>query len=67
MDHLFRVYIKKIDNDTFCRVEETKTLNTPVIESINDILNPYDRVERQLSEIQHFLHLRGAVGHDYRS
>jgi hypothetical protein len=67
MDHLFRVYIKKIDNDTFCRVEETKNLKLPIIESINHILNPYDRVERQLSEIQHFLHLRGAVGHDYRS
>jgi hypothetical protein len=55
MDHLFRVYIKKIGNDTFCRVEETKNLEMPVIEAINHILNPFDRIERQLSEIQHLL------------
>jgi hypothetical protein len=53
MNHLFRVYIKKIGNDTFCRVEETKSLKMPVIEAINNILNPFDRIERQLSEIQH--------------
>jgi hypothetical protein len=58
MDHLFRVYIKRIRNKTFCRVEETKNLKMPVIEAINHILNPYDRVERQLSEIQRLLNLR---------
>jgi hypothetical protein len=58
MDHLFRVYIKKIGNDTFCRVEETKNLKMPVIEAINHILNPYDKIERQLSEIQRLLNLR---------
>jgi hypothetical protein len=55
MDHLFRIYIKKIDNDTFCRVEETKSLKMPVIEAINHILNPFDKIERQLSEIQRLL------------
>jgi hypothetical protein len=55
MDHLFRVYIKKIGNGTFCRVEETKNLKMPVIEAINQILNPFDRIERQLSEIQRLL------------
>jgi hypothetical protein len=58
MDHLFRIYIKRINNETFCRVEETKNLKMPVIEAINHILNPYDRVERQLSEIQRLLNLR---------
>jgi hypothetical protein len=58
MDHLFRVYIKRIKNETFCRVEETKNLKIPVIEAINHILNPYDRVERQLSEIGRLLRLR---------
>ena len=58
MDHLFRVYIKRINNETFCRVEETKNLKISVIEAINHILNPYDRVERQLSEIQRLLNLR---------
>jgi hypothetical protein len=58
MDHLFRIYIKRISNETFCRVEETKNLKMPVIEAINHILNPYDRVERKLSEIQRLLNLR---------
>jgi hypothetical protein len=53
LDHLFRVYIKKIGSDTFCRVEETKSLKMPVVEAINNILNPFDKIERQLSEIQH--------------
>ena len=58
MDHLFRVYIKNIGNDTFCRVEETKNLKMPVVEAINHILNPFDKIERQLSEIEHLLNLR---------
>ena len=58
MDHLFRVYIKKINNDAFCRVEETKNLKMPVLEAINRILNPFDKIERQLYEIQHLLNLR---------
>jgi hypothetical protein len=58
MDHLFRIYIKRINNETFCRVEETKNLKMPVIEAINHILNPFDRIERQLSEIQRLLSLR---------
>jgi hypothetical protein len=58
LDHLFRVYIKKTDDDTFCRVEETKNFKIPVIEAINHIFNPYDRIEKQLSEIQSLLNLR---------
>jgi hypothetical protein len=57
MDHLFRIYIKKIGNKTFCRVEETKSLKMPVIEAINHILNPFDRIERQISEIGRLLNL----------
>jgi hypothetical protein len=55
MDHLFRIYIKRINNEAFCRVEETKNLKMPVIDAINHILNPYDSVERQLSEIQRLI------------
>jgi hypothetical protein len=58
MDHLFRIYIKRINKEAFCRVEETKNLKMPVIEAINHILNPYDSIERQLSETQHLLSLR---------
>jgi hypothetical protein len=57
IDHLFRVYIKKIGNDTFCRVEETKSLKMTVIEAINHILNPFDRLEKQISEIGRLLSL----------
>lgn len=57
MDHLFRIYIKRIDNEAFCRVEETKNLKMPVIDAINHILNPYDRVERQISEIKRLLNV----------
>lgn len=57
-DHLFRVYIKKIGNDTFCRVEETKNLEIPVIEAINYLFNPYVRIERQLAGIQHLLNVK---------
>jgi hypothetical protein len=58
MDHLFRVYIKKMGEDTFCRVEETKHLKKPVIEAIHDIFNPYERIERQIAEIRRMLNLR---------
>jgi hypothetical protein len=56
MDHLFRVYVKKIGNDTFCRVEETKNLKMPTVETINRIFNPYERIERRICEIQYILH-----------
>lgn len=58
MDRLFRIYIKRIGDNTICRVEETKNLSLPVVEAINDTFNPYDRIERQLSEIQRLLRLR---------
>jgi hypothetical protein len=58
MDHLFRVYIKKIGDDTFCRVEETKNLKMPVIEAINQILNPFDNIEKQLSEFKRLLNVK---------
>jgi hypothetical protein len=58
MDHLFRVYIKRRGNDTFCRVEETKNLKMPVMEAIDQILNPFDRIEKQLSEIHRLLSVK---------
>jgi hypothetical protein len=58
IDHLFRVYIKRIGDKTFCRVEETKSLKMPIIEAINRILNLFDNIERQLSEIQRLLNVK---------
>lgn len=39
LDHFFRIYIKSMGRDTFCRVEEEKRLNSPAIEAINEIYN----------------------------
>jgi hypothetical protein len=64
MDHLFRIYIKKIKKGIFCRIEETKNFKTPVIEAINCIFNPYERIEKQLSEIQHLLASRQTCNND---
>jgi hypothetical protein len=52
-DHIFRIYIKSKGPDTICRVEESVSPNNkkPAIDAINDIFNPYDRIERKLDEI----------------
>jgi hypothetical protein len=51
LDHLFRIYIKTLDKDTICRVEEAKQPKASPIEFINDIFNPMERIEKQLSSI----------------
>jgi len=52
LDHLFRVYIKSMGKDTVCRVEEIKhpKKNKPVIEAINEIFNPNEKLEKQMLE-----------------
>lgn len=50
LDHLFRVYIKSMRKDTVCRVEESKNkVNKPVVEALNDIFNPYERIENLIN------------------
>jgi hypothetical protein len=39
LDHLFRIYIKRIGGGTYCRTEETKVLNRPVIEALYYLFN----------------------------
>jgi hypothetical protein len=51
LDQLFRIYIKTLDKDTICRVEEAKQPKASPIEFINDIFNPMERIEKQLSSI----------------
>lgn len=51
LDHLFRIYIKVLDKDTIYRVEEPKQPKVPPLEFINDIFNPMERIEIQLSGI----------------
>ena len=56
LDHLFRIYIKSMGRDTVCRVEEEKHPDKTAIEAINEIFNPYERVEKQLAEQDKILH-----------
>ena len=51
LDHLFRIYIKALGKDTVCRVEEAKQPTKLAIEFINDVLNPMEKIEKQLSGI----------------
>jgi hypothetical protein len=44
LDHLFRIYIKAMGEDTVCRVEENKHFkNKPAIDIINEVFNPYEK------------------------
>jgi hypothetical protein len=51
--HLFRVYIKSKGKDTVCRVEESInfTNKRSVVEAINAIFNPTERLEKQILEL----------------
>lgn len=50
--HLFRIYIKAKGEDTLCRIEESIShKNKPVLEAINDIFNPNERLEKQIAEL----------------
>jgi hypothetical protein len=51
LDHLFRIYIKSLEKDTVCRVEENKHPKKRAVEFINDIFNPMEKIERQLAGI----------------
>jgi hypothetical protein len=50
LNHLFSVYIKSMGKDTVCRIEERKHPNKSLIDFINDVFNPVERVEKQIAE-----------------
>jgi hypothetical protein len=52
MDHLFSLYIKSMGKDTVYRIEERKHPHKPVIDFINDIFNPMEKVEKQIAEFK---------------
>lgn len=56
LDHLFRIYVKSMGRDTVCRVEEGRHPNRPAIEAINDIFNPYQRIEKEFAAQGKILH-----------
>ena len=51
LDHLFRIYIKSMDKETVCRVEESLHPKESALETINDIFNPMEKVEKQIAEL----------------
>ena len=52
-DHLFRVYIKSMGRDTVCRIEEScNPVNKSPVEAINDILNPCEKLEKHIAEVE---------------
>jgi hypothetical protein len=57
LDHLFRVYIKSKGKNTVCRTEESVTCSkgSSPIETINNIFNPYQRIENLVVGMQNKL------------
>jgi hypothetical protein len=52
-DHIFRIYIKSMGNDTVYRVESSSIIHTKssAIETINNIFNPTEKLEKQIEQI----------------
>jgi hypothetical protein len=54
LDHLFRIYIKSMQKDTVCRVEESISNNKPsnsILDTITKIFNPTENLEKICSQI----------------
>jgi hypothetical protein len=53
LTHLFRIYFKSMGKETVCRVEESCTSkgSSNAIETINTILNPYERLEKKIDKM----------------
>jgi hypothetical protein len=51
LDHLFRIYIKSMGEETVARVEESLHPKKSALEIINDILNPMEKVEKQIAAL----------------
>ena len=49
LDHLFRIYIKSMGKETVSRVEESLHPKKSAPETINDIFNPMEKVEKQIA------------------
>jgi hypothetical protein len=48
--HLFRIYIKSIGKSKFCRIEENRKQNNKnPIETINEIFNPWEKIEQSIA------------------
>jgi hypothetical protein len=58
-NHIFRIYIKSIEKDTVCRVESSNITpnKSSAIDTINNIFNPIQRLEKQIEQINRKLDL----------
>lgn len=52
LDHLFRIYVKGIGQNTVCRIEESMHSDKPALQVITDIFNPVEKIERQIAEFR---------------
>ena len=50
IDHLFRVYVKSMGKETILRVEQSANPNKSVIEAINEVFNPCEKIEKYMAE-----------------
>jgi hypothetical protein len=56
LDHFFRIYIKSMGEKTVCRIEESlgnisKNTKPSAIETVNNIFNPLEKLEKQIEEV----------------
>jgi hypothetical protein len=51
LDRLFRIYIKSMGKETVSRVEESLYPKKSALETINDIFNPMEKVEKQIAAL----------------
>jgi hypothetical protein len=52
LDHLFRIYIKSMGEDTVCRVEASLHTNKPAITVIDDVFNPAEGIKSMVGALQ---------------
>jgi hypothetical protein len=64
LDHIFRIYIKAMGNQTVSRVEESMYPNKPALEFINNIFNPMEKVERQIAEFRDEMNRKISIIYD---
>ena len=51
LDHIFSLYVKSMGKDTALRIEERKHPNKSPLEFINDTINPVERLEKRIAEM----------------
>jgi hypothetical protein len=72
LDHLFRIYIKSMGEKTVCRIEQSLSRvskdnkSSSAIETVNNIFNPVEKVEKQIEEMSTKLDLVLSIIGNYK-